>query len=190
MTKVGSIPAFILAISIQLFALSIWFSKYFFIIFFAETIFLKARLHDPKNPYKGNYLVLKYDFSFLWEECDKILIRGDKVYVELSKSDDYWVAGGVAKAERPTFTYLTGTVIDSFLRPLEVPEGHLLGPPPQCDHYPAKLVEVNWGIEEFFIKEKSKKAFEDAEELKVTVKLGPGGYAVLRDVEILKRRGA
>lgn len=145
----------------QVIILAVWAAPYVIAILFGETVYLRARVLDPRDPFRGDYIVL----TFLDLPREATGIRGvrnsGRVFLNFVKEGEIWKPGTLSD-QPPQGLYLTGKV---------------------SREYP---YYIKWGIEEFFIEEGTGLKFEAAKELRVTLKLGPGGVGVLTKVEIVE----
>jgi uncharacterized membrane-anchored protein len=165
-------PFWLLA-ALQLGILAIWSSPYVSALIFGTIVYLEAHVYDPKDPWRGQYIRLRY--SHVPNEAFNLedLTIGQPVFLPLRKDNGYWRAAGPISLARPDGVFLRGlvvgrgSVLDASLRPVS-----------RCS--------VSWGIEEFFVEEGTGLLYERAEKLKVTVKIGPSGLGIIRDVEVVK----
>jgi len=78
-----------------------------------EELMLKTRPVDPRDLFRGDYIVLDYEISRLdinSLQTDAISFNeSDRVYVALSNEEGYGIASGVYK-NRPKGLFLKGTV--------------------------------------------------------------------------------
>ncbi len=97
-----------------------------------EEVLLRTEPVDPRDLFRGDYVILNYEISSL----DKNLIkgsnvsRGDDVYVTLEKEDGYGVPTGI-HTENPEGLAIKGKVRDGNSR----------------------RVQIEYGIEDYFVPE-------------------------------------
>jgi len=165
-------PFWLLA-ALQLGILVIWFSPYVSALIFGTIVDLEARVYDPKDPFRGQYIRLRY--SHVPNETSTLegLTIGQPVFLPLRKDNGYWRAAGPISLARPEGVFLRGLVVG---------RRSVLNASLRTESW----CRVSWGIEEFFVEEGTGLLYERAEELKVTVKIGPSGLAIVRNVEVVK----
>jgi uncharacterized membrane-anchored protein len=165
-------PFWLLA-ALQLGILAIWSSPYVSALIFGTIVYLEARVYDPKDPWRGQYIRLRY--SHVPNEASTLegLTIGQPVFLPLRKDNGYWTAAGPISLARPEGVFLRGLVVDRWWD-VDASSGTV------------SRFRLSWGIEEFFVEEGTGLLYEQAEELKVTVKIGPSGLAIIRNVEVVK----
>lgn len=103
-----------------------------------NTLLVRVVPVDPRDLFRGEYVILGYDFSRLPAGVDAVIKPGVTVYVTLVLEQDgqHWRSSGF-QGERPKEgIFLRGTV--------------------------GKYGRVDYGIESFFVQEGKGKAYEDA----------------------------
>ncbi len=128
-------------------------------------ILLKTVPVDPRDLFRGDYVILSYDMSSL--DLDKLgaagatFSRGQTVYVLLGTDGGYSVATGV-RSSRPSHEEL-------FLK------GHVLD-------VSGRTVRVEYGIESYFVPEGKGRALEHArgKNLDVRAAVDKQGHAVIK----------
>lgn len=79
-----------------------------------EEVMLKTRLVDPRDLFRGDYVILNYEISRLnidsLQSDSKRFNESDKVYVKLAKQDSYGVAAGIYKNQPKEGLFIKGTV--------------------------------------------------------------------------------
>lgn len=111
-------------------------------------ITVDVRPVDPRSLFRGDYVILTYDFSRLRQsEFDTPPRRGDRVYVTLAEKDGRWTP--LAASGRWPSANVAGTVV-------------LTGRVRQAATFsaPASLVTISYGLESFFVREGSGRAIE------------------------------
>jgi uncharacterized membrane-anchored protein len=125
---------------------------------------------DPRDLFRGDYVVLAYDISRLDTaglEGDDTLDIGETVYVTLKRDGDKWVPAAVHREDPGDGIVLKGTVLDRA-------EG--------CAD-PCHTYRMAYGLEEFFVPEGEGRALEELrndQRIAVDVAVGSGGRAALK----------
>jgi uncharacterized membrane-anchored protein len=165
-------PFWLLA-ALQLGILAIWSSPYVSALIFGTIVYLEAHVYDPKDPWRGQYIRLRY--SHVPNEAFNLedLTIGQPVFLPLRKDNGYWRAAGPISLAKPEGVFLRGLVVDRWWD-VDASSGTV------------SRFRLSWGIEEFFVEEGTGLLYERAEELKVTVQIGPSGLALIRNVEVVK----
>ena len=153
----------------------------------AHVVTLKMAPVDPRDIFRGDYVILNYEISTL--ELDKLQGEdafgyGDKVFVTLVRNGDTWNATAIARkpVPAPGGVAIAGTV-DSFTS-REAPAGADPNAPP-----PLKSVTITYGIESYFVPEGTGHVIEDERrkgELSVDVAIDDAGRAAIK---ALRRNG-
>jgi uncharacterized membrane-anchored protein len=119
---------------------------------------------DPRDLFRGDYVVLRYEISTIGtaglDSSVADLKRGDTVYVALVEGGDgHWVVSDVATAPDESWgRFLRGTVV---------------GIAPHA-------VDVEYGIEQYFVPEGEGLAIERAFDVDVVVAADRSGRGVIR----------
>ncbi len=128
-----------------------------------EDVVLQTLPVDPRDLFRGDYVVLRYEISTL--HLDEMESRwtgsepGDTVYVHLVERAGHWVAIDVLPSARGDWsTTIRGTVVTA---------GE------------ARLT-VEYGIEEYFVPAGSGLVVERADDVDVRAAIDPNGGAVIR----------
>lgn len=131
-----------------------------------ETILLKTVPIDPRDLFRGDYIVLTYEISRL--NMDSFPNRfleintDDVIYVELQKADKYWTAVNIHK-ENPNKISIKGRVKDMY----------------------DSTLNMEYGIESFFVPEGEGRELEkarNANKLDVQVSIDKFGNAVIKNL--------
>ena len=132
------------------------------ILAFGKTVVLQTAPVDPRDLFRGDYIVLRYEISTLdrvpgyWQ-----INEGDKIYVKLEKQDDVWDAVQVSKSEPDNWYYfITGEVKDVWDR----------------------TILVEYGIEAYFVPEGEGREIERADDLKVRISINKSGKAIIKNL--------
>jgi uncharacterized membrane-anchored protein len=135
---------FIAAIILQLAVLATMFSMPAYTLATGETVFLKTRLYDPWDMFRGQYITLKYDGASSAIPAPPGLHWGQTVYVALRKGGKHAVAEKVYSAmpnvDRKKYAVIRGKV-------------HQVGD---------GCVDVTYGIERYYIPERTGDRFSNA----------------------------
>ena len=132
------------------------------ILAFGKTVVLQTVPVDPRDLFRGDYVVLRYEISTLdhlpwYGQFDE----GDKIYAKLEKQDDVWNAVQVSKSEPDNWYYfIAGEVEDVGDRTLR----------------------VEYGIEAYFVPEGEGREIERADDLKVRVSINESGKAIIKNL--------
>jgi len=131
-----------------------------------EVILLKTMPVDPRDLFRGDYVVLTYEISRLdsnnFPNRFPELNEGDIVYVELQKGEKYWTAVNIYK-ENPNKTSIKGRVKNKHDNSLN----------------------MEYGIESFFVPEGEGRELENARNanrLDVQVSIDKFGNAVIKNL--------
>lgn len=123
---------------------------------------------DPRDLFRGDYVILRYEFSSLGSvPGGNSIVDGTKeqtVFVKMEQDGDVWAASGISRSRPKDGVFLRGTVN---------PYGN----------------EIVYGIESYFVQEGTGKAIEDAMRIgenRVIVELNvaPNGKASIETVDI------
>jgi uncharacterized membrane-anchored protein len=137
---------FIGAIILQLGVLAAMFSMPAYTLATGESVFLKTRIYDPWDMFRGQYITLTYDGASN-VPSEPGLHPGQTVYVVLRKNSDYSVAEK-AYSQMPTIDHKKYAVVRATVK-------HVIETPSSID--------VVYGIERYYIPEHSGERFSKAE---------------------------
>ena len=130
------------------------------ILAFGRTVVLQTVPVDPRDLFRGDYVVLRYGISsIIGVPGPRQFEEGDKVYVYLEERDNVWEAERVSKERREDW----GTCIAG-----EVTGTRGIG------------IDVEYGIEAYFVPEGEGKEIERAQDLKVRVTVDRSGNAIIK----------
>jgi uncharacterized membrane-anchored protein len=141
------------------------------ILAFGKTVVLQTAPVDPRDLFRGDYVMLRYEISTLSGIPGLGQVHeGDRIYVHLEQRGDVWEATEVSKERREEWDIcISGEVVDAEPR-----------------------VEVQYGIESYFVPEGKGQDIERARDLKVRVSVTNAGKATIKDLiidgEIFKLR--
>lgn len=126
---------------------------------FGKSVVLQTVPVDPRDLFRGDYVVLRYkistlsDIPGLWKVDER-----DKVYVHLKQRGDVWEAIEVSKAYREEWdVFISGEVMDDR----------------------TNRIEVQYGIEAYFVPEGKGQDIERARDIKVRVSVNRLGKAAI-----------
>ena len=132
------------------------------ILAFGKTVVLQTAPVDPRDLFRGDYIVLRYEISTLdrvpgyWQ-----INEGDKIYVKLEKQDDVWDDVQVSKSEPDNWYYfIAGEVEDVWDR----------------------TIRMEYGIEAYFVPEGEGREIERADDLKVRISINKSGKAIIKNL--------
>lgn len=126
-----------------------------------DDVRLQTRPVDPRDVFRGDFVVLDYEISTVeTNRADRLLLEpNDTVYVELVQRGETWVAG---RLERQPFDG-----VDAVIRGIVVRAG-------------TETVQVDYGIEQYFLPEGRGRVVERASDVDVVVAIDDNGGAVIR----------
>lgn len=138
-----------------------------------EKILLKTRPIDPRDLFRGDYIVLTYEISSLnidiLENKDLNVSKGDTVYIGLKKEGKYWTSQNIHK-NRPTGLSIRGKIKN-------IREHISFG----------KILDIEYGIESFFVPEgegRELERYRNSQNLDVEVSIDKFGNAVIKNLYI------
>jgi uncharacterized membrane-anchored protein len=120
-----------------------------------EEVVLQTVPVDPRDLFRGDYVNLRYTISTVLSYTDFAV--GDRVYVSLTQRGDIW-DGQSALDSAPDGLYIKGRVTSAGQR----------------------RVEVEYGIESYFVPEGTGHIIERARDVKVRVAIDSSGNAVIK----------
>ena len=125
---------------------------------FGKSVVLQSVPVDPRDLFRGDYVVLRYKISTLSGIPGlRNVYEGDRVYVHLEQRGDVWEAIEVSKERREEWDVcISGEVVDA---------------QPQ--------VEVRYGIESYFVPEGRGREIERARDIKVRVSVSRLGKVTI-----------
>jgi len=158
-----------------------------------DVVTLKTQPLDPRDLFRGDYVVLAYGISRLPLDglpSDKDLKQGDTVYVEIAPAKDSWRAVGVwRKAPHPAGgdKVIRGRIAEisrSNARVRATPFSRDMQEVPCND---CVMASVTYGIESYFVPEGDGRKLEadrNAQSLSVDVALAGNGEAAIKGVRV------
>lgn len=131
-----------------------------------EEIVLATVPVDPRDLFRGDYMVLRYEVSELSAVAGRFA-PGDTVYVRLVESGGVWRQGGATKDPPPAeATFLRGRVVRELQPGAVVPK-----------------VEVEYGIESYFVPEGvGRKIEQQRGRMRVKVAVDRSGSAIVKEL--------
>jgi len=178
---------FLIIISIQIISiLSFSFSQEI-ILHTGQEIILETSPVDPRDIFRGEYVVLRYNISTLSTDqcCFKSFAQkerqeihnGDKIYVQLQPNDETWIAINASKSKtannNPETITIKGKITEIKNRCYDnIPEGRCY----------AEEYSLEYGIESYFVPEGQGKAIEQTKDLKVIARVNSRGIAKINNL--------
>lgn len=133
-----------------------------------EKILLKTVPVDPRDLFRGDYVILNYEISTInldnLNDNNLTFENGDTIYVALTKADNYWSASNAYK-ERASEFVIKGKVKNKS----------------------GSTLTVEYGIESFFVPEGEGKYLEqyrNSKELDVEVSVDSFGNSVITELYV------
>ena len=123
---------------------------------FGETVVLQTVPVDPRDLFRGDFVVLRCEISTLRGRYR----GGEIVYVHLVQRGDVWVATGVARERNPDWDVAIKGKVRSTT--------------------PGSVLEMEYGIENYFVPEGEGREIERAQDIKVEVSVNGFGDAVIK----------
>ena len=134
-------------------------------------IVLKTVPVDPRDLFRGDYVVLRYEISTLnlsrLGQSQRVFIKNTSVFVSLSKTNGYWQATKLDTEPPQQDVFLRGRVTRSS----------------------KQIVEVEYGIESYFVPEGQGREIEKKYaqgNLAVVVSVSPHGRGLLKGLRFLQ----
>lgn len=153
---------------------------------FGKEVTLQTVPVDPRDLFRGDFVILSYDISRIRRETEDFRTRdnlrqGGSAYVWLTKKGEVWVASEVAGDPRSDWdVFIKGTVTGTGI-------ARLVG-----GRFNRRWITLSYGIESYFVPEGTGKPIERARDVKAVVSVNGLGDAVLKslivDGEPLKLR--
>ena len=118
----------------------------------SSTVTLKVVPVDPRDLFRGDYVVLSYDISRLDMsklEGPKATAPGNTIYVRLRRTNDTWTAVALSNApEKPTDTQVT---LKAQVTSMDAPGAGA-----------SQFITLSYGIESYFVPQGTGRAIEEA----------------------------
>jgi uncharacterized membrane-anchored protein len=123
---------------------------------------LKTRPVDPRDLFRGDYVILSYDISRVNTGITENFKNGDKVYVALDIQKNYAVAVGAYATPPQDKLFIKGVVIQSG----------------------ANSLQVEYGIESYFVLEGKGTTLErrNGKSLEAKVMVDKSGTAIIKEL--------
>jgi uncharacterized membrane-anchored protein len=128
---------------------------------------------DPRDLFKGEYVTLRYEISRLGQAANNPegkryrligdIDEGDTVFVALTKSENFsqrWLDVQTGKASNETDLFIKGRVTSS----------------------KGGIITIEYGIEQYFVPEGRGLEIEQADDVKVRVKINRSGTAAIEEL--------
>jgi uncharacterized membrane-anchored protein len=134
------------------------------ILAFGKTVVLQTAPVDPRDIFRGDYVVLRYEISTLSDiPMLRTVKEGDKAYVRLEQRGDVWEATEISKVPREEWAvFISGKV--TRVRDIRI--------------------TMEYGIEAYFVPEGEGREIERAQDIKVRVSLDRSGKATIKGLII------
>lgn len=158
-----------------------------------DVVTLKSEPVDPRDLFRGDYVVLSYGISRLTLDGlkgDRDFRQGDTIYVEIGPRRDTWLAEGAwhsaptpaqgNKVIRGRVTNVTKNV--GRVRPTPSSRDVEETPCPDCE-----MLNVSYGIESYFVPEGQGRKLEEernARALSVDVAIARDGEAAIKGIRL------
>jgi len=149
--------------------MAVWFALIFsycaykeYVLYYGNTAFLEVVPVDPRDLFRGDYVILDYKISRIENE---MLSVGDIVYVFLVKDGDFHTAERVSFARPKSGLFIKGIVSENN----------------------GKNFTIIYGIENYFVPEGKGLELEnarDSETLSVAVKINSYGNAAIKNLYV------
>lgn len=128
-----------------------------------QEVLLKTRPVDPRDIFRGDYVILNYDISSVDVGVNNNFTNGDKVYVGLDVRGNYAIATGAYTVPPSNMLFIEGVVKRASDR----------------------SIQVEYGIESYFVPEGKGGVLERAgSNLEVRAAVDKGGNAVIKSLLI------
>lgn len=165
----------------------------------SRVVTLKVAPVDPRDIFRGDYVILSYDISRLEPgklAGDDTFGYGDTVYVTLVPDGEAWTAAAIARdrpVSMPGGVAIRGTVeafqLESCETPPPGPDGPPTAPAPDTCGKRVQSVTVRYGIESYFVPEGTGRELEDERQkgdLSADIAVTDDGRAAIK---ALRRKG-
>jgi uncharacterized membrane-anchored protein len=129
---------------------------------FGKSVVLQTAPVDPRDMFRGDYVVLRYEISTLSNIPGLRTVKeGDKAYVRLEQRVDVWEATEISKVPREEWAvFISGKVTN--IRD--------------------NRITMEYGIEAYFVPEGEGREIERAEDIKVRVSVDRSGTAIIKNL--------
>ena len=129
---------------------------------------------DPRELFRGDYVVLSYAISRLDEfdlDGDSDFNNGDSIYVRLEPDGESWRALAIFHEEPSSGFFLRGTV------------KRRRGSSGDCDAAECRILAVEYGLERFFVPEgegRELEALRNDQKMSIIASVGDNGRSALK----------
>ena len=129
---------------------------------FGKSVVLQTAPVDPRDIFRGDYVVLRYEISTLSNIPGLRTVKeGDKAYVRLEQRVDIWEATEISKVPREEWAvFISGKVTN----------------------VRDNRITMEYGIEAYFVPEGKGREIERAGDIKVRVSLDRSGIAIIKNL--------
>ena len=130
---------------------------------FGKEVTLQTVPVDPRDLFRGDFVILRYEISRVTSGGPISLKRGDTVYVKLREKDGVWVAGRVAVNPHSDWdVFIKGKVTNTRRNRFRDP------------------IVLSYGIESYFVPEGEGLPIERADDVKAVVSVNGLGHPVIK----------
>jgi len=129
---------------------------------FGKSVVLQTAPVDPRDIFRGDYVVLRYEISTLSNIPGLRTVKeGDKAYVRLEQRVDIWEATEVSRVYKENWpVFISGEVKNIW----------------------DDRIIMEYGIEAYFVPEGKGREIERAEDIKVRVSVDRSGIAIIKNL--------
>ena len=129
---------------------------------FGKSVVLQTAPVDPRDIFRGDYVVLRYEISTLSNIPGLRTVKeGDKAYVRLEQRGDIWEAIEVSRVYKENWpVFISGEVKNIW----------------------NDRIIMEYGIEAYFVPEGKGREIERAEDIKVRVSVDRSGIAIIKNL--------
>jgi uncharacterized membrane-anchored protein len=151
---------FILIVLFQVLILVGWTGYNEISIATGKTVILQTGPVDPFDPFRGEYVQLRYDITNLINIPGiSTLENGDKAYVRLEQNGEVWEATAVSKAKDGNWDVFIAGEVDNVFN---------------------NQASVTYGIEAYFVPQGKGMEIQNARDIKVRVVINGSGQAFIK----------
>ncbi len=201
--KLNKTQKILVAVLVQVLILGFLLLSKYFLFANGTEIILRIYPIDPTDPLRGDYITFEYDISEIYDYNQGVVNEGDTVYIPINKTGKYWYARNeiILKEKPETGLFIKGVVEEvdkrgGFEEPIPLPpppkesrEDMVVEVGPEMDeelgYYVENLVQIKYGIEEYFIPEGVGRDFDfSSKDISAKVVIDSNGEAMLKQVFI------
>jgi len=155
-----------------------------FVFYTGNTITIETEPVDPRDFFRGDYVILSYPFSTIrgseYKNIQESYIKeGDSIYVSFNRvASDKYIPGDISLIKPNTGIFIKGKV--SYVSEEQGYQKDLLQNMLPSDI--VKIIGVDYGIESFFVKEKTGNQFDTSQKLWATIVVSKNGNAIIKSL--------